>query len=362
MFVAIIGIFAALHLFYTSILLDRPLDTVAKTVNHLSRYFFLILSAFYFSDLRHRNLLPDAISRRFVFLNFGVLVGNLILGLLGFGYPVYSVSEGEVEVGVKGFFFAGNELSVTFLLLVALVIFFSPTILKRQKLFLLFSGTVLLFSITIATKTAIAGTLLLVLSAYYLRRKIFEKMLVSRWIFSFLVTIPLFIGFSLYFFLQSAAYEYIANIFQQVKPLATFLLSSRDIFVAHTFDLFLTKSTVFSFLFGLGEHRTVEMDFFDTLFNYGFFGTLVIYGTFFWVLVRVTRLSRREENDDSWGGFRVLFLRTAVFLVIIISFVAGHVLYSGMAAPFFAMTIAMLVPSTPQQDLLSDKKVPETHD
>ena len=112
----------------------------------------------YFSTIL-RNKLYDDLFGFFIKFNSIVFILNIFLGTLGLGYSTYSYG-----VGVKGFFYAGNEI---FLILLSITVFYllkNPRNNKTKFIYIIS----LILAVLIGTKTAMLAVLLICLLNYYL--------------------------------------------------------------------------------------------------------------------------------------------------------------------------------------------------
>ena len=96
---------------------------------------------------------------RALWINFGAVLFNLVIGAFGFGYPSYAGTNGEEGIGVNGFYVAGNELGGCFVLLFGFVMHY---LWNYRRIFFYPMGLVtLLCGALIATKTAMFASLIL---------------------------------------------------------------------------------------------------------------------------------------------------------------------------------------------------------
>jgi hypothetical protein len=316
-------------------------NSTGETVKYLINIFKFLL--FVFSFLYLNKILesyPSIIKsvRNVVTFNFIVVIFNLVLGLAGYGFPVYSIEDGEVSIGVKGFFFAGNEISGVFIILAALMIaFYLPKIKKPfyayASLFVLF-----LFSATLATKSAIGAMFLLCILVIFLKRKYLDTVKLDlKNILTLIFTVASISSALIYFFIQSAAFQRMSYYYENLSNILRFILSSRDAFLAREWNIFTAKNNAMNFIMGGGRYISVEMDLFDTFFSYGIVGIIIAYGFYFFSLFCATRNFSAHKK-----GFSDTIIYFTIILVFVQSFISGHILYSGMASVFHAAIIAIM--------------------
>jgi|GEM_PF-2050165 len=331
--------YLSLHLFFSVSVFSNNFADTLKIFNHLLRFIFFYTTFAYLYAVLHNDPENMRIFKRIIIFNLFILLGNLALGLGGFGYPIYELSDGEISVGVKGFFYAGNELSVVFLLLMALFMSLTGFFSKRMSFFAAASGAVIFFSITLATKTAIAGAIILVTIAIFFRKRLFapRSLSFSR-LLSLLFALIVILPPAIYAFVQSTAYERFLYYYQQYNELATFLLSSRDQYLGKNLSLILSRDDLLSLMIGVGKQVTVEMDFFDTFLNYGLLGVFVIYAYYLSIYSNIWKRFLRGGLSYQWA-----MVGYTAFMLFLVSFVSGHVLYSGLAAIPYALCCVLAV-------------------
>ena len=106
------------------------------------------------------------------------------------------------------------------------------------------------------------------------------------------------------------------------------------------------NSNIFVQLFGLGESRTVEMDPFDTLLNYGYVGVLICYSFYIYLFIKSWKYRRKNMIAKFVLYVNILILGASSF--------AGHIIYSGMASWLIALINTLIY--IPNHVLLEKKK------
>ena len=310
------------------------------------KYILLIFSYFFFSNLIKKNsnfLIGDIL---FVMnASFIVIALNMILGILGFGFAQYGEGSDEISIGTKGFFYAGNEITGV-MIVVFVFILFQTYKNKKLSFYILTALVLLLLSLMKATKGAILGTILSIISVpflYYcpkLLRVSFTTlkrtllMVISLVLLAIVVYQGIFItGLSVrlkYFFLR--------------KGIVSFILSSRDVALKKSLQEFIENSSLFEILFGKGTYLftravvdnygqpiIVEIDLFDFLFQFGFIGVTIVYGFHLYWLFRSIYFWKTGHKTY----VRFIFLMNTLMLFISLS--AGHIFNSGMVTLFLGM-------------------------
>ena len=309
--------FLTAYLFLLSIrwVLNPVFADFQQSFQTLFKIFCVIIAYIYFINSYNKQYIINIIKS-----NYFVFFVNILAGILGFAYGTYQY-DGQ-SVGSKGFFYAGNEVTYTFICLVFLTIYYKvyPNIILY--------GLNIVISFLIGTKAGILASILLVCGAiYYNSSKMKQKYI----LFSFVIMI--FISFELVtvFLKDTLLMKLIFYKFGQHQtgslPILNALLSGRLNFLSQVEFVFFKDFSLYYFLFGMGFPRSIsriEMDFFEVFYYYGL-STLFIITSFYILLLRKTTIKRYR------------YLRFFNIICISISFLAGHVLYSLMGGMFFAI-------------------------
>lgn len=300
----------ALFLYYA--LYDFSLFSVS--FSFISRFLMIIILYEYLSLIIKKYNIPKQIYKILKF-NFIVLVGNILLGIFGIGYGTYN------EFGSKGFFYAGNETSGVLLTLTPVILF---VMIKKYTIKSLKFMTVMLIclisAILLGTKSALLGMFIIIFYIIWKFSQISKGYIIS------------FVGLTII----SVCY-YIYNYFSFIIERFMFafdnrgmgwmaLLSGRDQF----YDVNMTEfyaSNIISTIIGLGmPQKLIEIDFFDFLYVTGYVGIFLLMTL--WIVNYKRSLKKGEITS-------VIFFTN--FLLIGVSFIAGHIYSSAMAGPFIAI-------------------------
>lgn len=288
------------------------------------------ISFLFFSSLPKHDWGQNRTYRIFVWANFGLIIINILLGVLGVGYSQYDGPDGGI--GGRGFFFAGNEVAGIFVL-------FSGTCwyLIREKGFtfkFLFFVFLLVLGILNASKTAVLGILLIIMmlevSLEIPRRLTLGELLKYLAIPIIAICIP----FILYIGIQTTGLIERFSFFYERMDLLTFILSGRNEMVEGALRFYPSDYTLWDYLFGLGSleflemmgvyhgvAHSIEIDFFDLLFMNGWLGLGLVMGAYLLILFRSLFVPKAALSGHMWAINLVLLL---------ISFMAGHVFNSAM--------------------------------
>lgn len=254
-------------------------------------------------------------------INYIVFVLNILIGILGFGRSTYS--EGMEEgIGTTGFFYAGNEVSYTF---ICLSFWFISNF--RNKKIWAYIVTILL-SIFIGTKACMLAALLLCFNdiIYSVRPKKRKYVLLLIIIFSIILCVCVSI-----FMTNHPLYKYISSKLKQQSvgdyPILNALLSGRITQLFKATNLYMENFSFNNFLFGMGypgHLKRIEMDFFEIYLYFGIF--LLVFEVFFYISLLYKAYACKDKK---------LFMFNLI--CIFLSFLAGHIVYSLMGGVFFAI-------------------------
>jgi len=305
---------------FTHIVSDFPWnsESLAMSLQIISNQVYFIY--FYFL-LKPNNRLEKYTSNKFLAVNIFVFLCNIILGIFGFGFYTYRFAE----IGIRGFFYAGNQVSVLFICLYYIVLMRIST--KSNKILLVYAIG-LVISLLITTRVSVAACILISCIDYYFRspkKRIFYIKLFSP--FLLLILIGLFVQL----LPQTQFWQNVEHNFRRELGnrgnLADAVSSGRVTSFRNNYEVWSSYSSPAVILFGFGpvipQRGRVEIDFFDTFFHIGAvftFFTLLFYIFLIYMSIRIKNMP--------------LFLFNLLYLSI--SFTAGHVWHSVMPGLFYA--------------------------
>ncbi len=273
--------------------------------------------------------------------NCTIFIANIFAGIGGYGYSTYGGSVGEGSIGVKGFFYAGNEISA--ILVVFAGLYLGKAYVKSKMNYILVAIFWVIIGFSISTKTAILAVLLLVMATPLLfeGRKIFFFNNIPSVIFMTGLALLSFQAFSLYTIFQETALYGRMDFFFRNHGIIGVVLSGRDLYAAVMWENFQSSVSIFNMIFGNGvsyyADRTVystELDFADMFFWHGITGVLITLFIFSSLSAYAAKYCVEVEY---------LFARTVLltnFMLLLIANLSGHIFTSGMLAflwPCFAI-------------------------
>lgn len=345
-FTILVGIFITGNIILVilqAIILQNPANWIVSDLNSLIKYLLWLLIP-YFSYQRKQELAKVDLSRFFRIINGAFILCLLIPYALGQGTYTYTASA----AGFKGFFYAQNDLSCVFIVLVSLacaellqniknkwsrktlmsvLIFFGDLIcilLIGMKTGIIYEGLILVYLLLSLMLSkhyysvenrgiTFAGCLLFLLVMVFKGLGVAAEMLSQTWI---RLT---------YFY-----HLYNGNLIQLIT-------SSRSEYLKASFAKFTAdQHRIFVLLCGQGPTYRVEnfgrlglseMDFFDLFFNYGLIGVIL-----FLIVITFFLNEAFKEKNFSIYSF-------CLIVILIYSFFAGYVLYSALSATIFGLII-----------------------
>lgn len=273
-------------------------------------------------------------------VGFAVLLVNLVLGVLGFGFSSYgNAAQGEEDaIGIKGFFYAGNEVSGVFVILYGVLLHLIWQ--KRKVIYLFFSLLTLLSGLLIATKAAMVAAILLVFSIPLVneRHKVLNLTPLKLKIIAPVLILGLILAVALIPIFESTGMLNRFMWFYNKKGIIGIILSGRDEFVIQMLYVFERYADFVDVVFGFSKNglgmftkSSMEIDPIDMYLWHGIAGLMVFLLNSI-VFLRVSYLAARLK-DSFWGPV-VLIIN---ILLISVSMIAGHIFTSGMLAPLFGL-------------------------
>lgn len=277
--------------------------------------------------------------------SFLILIGNLFLGLLGYGFSSYGSGsvESQRTAGIKGFFYAGNEVSGLFILLFGIALHLAWQ-RKNKFLYYMLIPVIFAFGFLVATKAAMltAAVLSFSIPMFNERNRLLNLTRLKIKLLAPVLLLVLFLIFTLVPILESIGIWHRFVWFYEKKGLLGIILSDRDEYIKYTVAGFYQFGDVLKTIFGMGRtgiglfaKESVEVDPVDMYFWFGSIGAL-FYIFLLFLYTRISYLATREVNSQ-WGP-TVLVINITLFAV---SLFAGHIVTSGMLGPLFGLVNGM---------------------
>lgn len=315
-------------------------------INHLfpdiikiSRYLTIILCFYFFTNYFQNNR-GEKIVFQFVYISYAVVVLNILVKYIGLGYPMYNYDD----IGSRGFFFAGNEISVLLLILSAII---GKRLWMKNKYFLYFAiGLLTIFTaLTISSKASMIGAIIILLMVPIKRPNIssINFKAVFGYSLSILIATPLIVMAAWRFVKNSKVYERFVHFYEQ-HDFLTFIYSSRNTFFYEYVEIYKEEYNFLEKFIGVGqtayeelsEMQTVEIDIIDIFFAQGIVGAII-----FLILIAFVFLQSLKFSFFSNYNYANFTFFMCVLLFVISNF-SGHTFNSGMAGPFIGLTFALM--------------------
>ena len=257
-----------------------------------------------------------------VSVNVAVLLGNLYLTFFGLGFSQYGVTEDGLFKGGAGFFYAGNDTGGAMIALLSLSL--ALTLRRSAAAYLLIAVAFIAGAIGLLSKTALAGTILILGVALLLTRPQLGFATVA------VVTIGLLALFELYWpYIELAVgrWRYLAGEF----GVLTYAIggAKRIGYIAEYLQTVAADPLLL--LVGTGWTGFAENNVFDLLEAFGIWG-LVFYAIWMLWAVNLRRAVRRLRPHREF-----VVALAGMVLLLGVSATAGHILQSAMLAPFVAL-------------------------
>ncbi len=332
-------IFVAIH-----IIPNGTLEALTSDVQWLLRFNIVWLGYHVFKQLLDRGRIGLSWIYKCIAFVSAVLFINLMLGTLGFGYSQYGKYSDSEQIGAVGFIYAGNEMS--FLLLLCQVVLCGITYHSQNRSsmvkYLLICAVFFVASVLKATKAAMLGSLIISFAfpaIEFARGLLTFKMsslkALAIGVFSAIIAIAA-APFAISLIERTGLLARMEYFFDEFGLLFV-IFSGRDQFARDFLDNVWADYTIVESLFGPGRHEMlvrlghpVEIDVLDILGGFGITGLVIYYLPYLALFFKSTTALLRKSPALSTG----LVFST---ILLAVSVTAGHVIYSGLAAPYMAL-------------------------
>lgn len=304
-----------------------------KIIKYITPYICFV----YFKELFLQND-NRLIKRLFFFVkaSYIIIVANVLLKSVGLGFSLY-----RSGIGSKGYIYAGNEISTVFLITYSILAY---RLLVRQKtlyfwFLFLFTANI---SFVLGSKSAIAGIVLITL---LMRVRPLAILASSRKLGNFIVVSAFIVPLAILLFVRklvsSELFQNRILYYYERMDILTLILSSRNLYLEKVSQTYLNEYNILEKLVGVGQSvyenntdRSVEIEFLDIFFAYGFVGLFLFLGMVFLTY----RLLKTRKNNNENPFSRLAYV--SFLLLLAISSLAGHVFSSGIAGIFIGFIFA----------------------
>ena len=317
-------IYLSFYLLHLALTTDEYKEPILMFSKFLSLFYLYFYFRFSFRCFPAKSALYG---RKALLIAWIVFACNVMLGLAGYGVSTYGgADEEDIDMGVKGFFFAGNELGGIMAVLAPFMFYLILAKLSGLKSVLAYM-VVIAIGTLVGTKTAILATWLsaIVIPLLYLppRKRL-----------GLILVLIAAIGLSIPYVINLISESSIGAVerwsyFYDSGGVERLIFSGRDEYW-NLLSREFYKSDFPIQLFGMGINgKIVERDHLDTLLIFGYLGFFLITSFFLYLLFYAYRY--RHNNS---------LMKVVIFsdlLVLGISYIAGHVWFSAMASVYIAL-------------------------
>jgi hypothetical protein len=307
------------------------------------KYLGSVLAFFYFRNIViHKGYLLKWIYR-WMFFSFLILVLNIFLRLFGLGFPMYAFDT--VEIGSKGYFYAGNEVSGVLLILASFLMYWYQLVDKKM-LFILVGILSVLTGLYLTSKTAILGTIFTFIYLFIFSPKTKRISIKNIFfaLFSFFIVLPIGLYFIVEYLKTSDVMERFSFFWNELD-IYTFILSNRNTFLFDFLEIFKKEYNIIEIILGVGQstfetlnnNHIIELDFFDIYFAYGVIGVSLFLFYISFILIQ----SKLKSFNKKLFPF-ASYVKYISIILIIVSFLSGHIFNSGMAAIYIGCVFSLM--------------------
>lgn len=307
----------------------------------VTKYLSIPIAFFYFKTVIQTHNNEFLVTKIFKWISFSywVLASNIFIKIFNLGYPMYDYGN----IGTRGFFFAGNEIS-SLLLVTSAIIGYKYWVINKNRLrFFAFFVFNLFLAILVSSKTVFLGVFLVFTLICIITTTLKVKIKTLKIISIVMVTI---IPLTLYFTYQAVLKAPVMvriKYFWEKLDLVTFIFSSRNIFTREMFIIYDNNFTIIQKLIGGGQHyyetqlsHIIEIDALDIFFAYGYLGAIL----FSFMLVYLVIQSYLFKKKSCFPYATLTFFMSLLLLAI--SSIAGHIFNSGIAGNFLGLLFALM--------------------
>ena len=287
--------------------------------------------------------------RRIVNFNASVLIFNLFLGVLGIGFGNYGESETGELIGTKGYFYAGNEVSATLIAIFALVMFTYRQVFKRNYLGLLTVVSIFFVaSLLSLSKTSLIGFFLVLV--FFMYNDLF---FVRNAKYSIITSLTVIATAPWWYSLLEVSIERWEFLWETNSDFMEFISSGRSERVVNYLTWLNGNDIGWQLLFGTGQRGVAEVgsfenDLLDLTMSSGLLGVF-FYAV--WISWAWSGLVDRICRHIPEGAF--VFYVMSMFIML--SVIAGHVIYSATLAPFIALVALASSQDSPFANSVADQ-------
>lgn len=286
--------------------------------------------------------IPDLFSKaapKILALSCVIFAANMLAGLMGLGFPSYTT--GGKDIGINGFFIAGNEMGAVFVVLSAFAL--TKAFHKSLKVYCLSSLVIIIIGVLIATKASMLASVILVLFLpIFIGGKKTLLPTLPKVVISALVLLILGVMTSMFIdVLKNAGFWTRLVWIYEEHGILRLILSSRDEFAQALFAIFTEHGQWYNWLWGMSSASAkhfwistklvAEVDPIDVVIIFGFVGLAAAMLIQFYLLHHVINWYQLKRSQLAPACLLSFLLLEAL------AFTSGHIWLSGMMGPFLGL-------------------------
>lgn len=286
--------------------------------------------------------IPELFSRaapRILILSCAIFAANMLAGLFGLGYPSYTT--GGKDIGINGFFIAGNEMGAVYVILSAFLL--TKAFHYSFKRYCFAAVVTIIIGVLIATKASMLASFILVLFLpIFISGKKALRPTTAKVVICTLVLLIMGIIISAFIdVLKNAGFWTRLVWIYEEHGILRLILSSRDEFATALFAIFSEHGKWYNWLFGmssasakhywLATKLVAEVDPIDAVIIFGFIGLGAALVIQFYLLRHVLHWYQLQRSQLAPACLLSFLLLQAL------AFTSGHIWLSGMMGPFLGL-------------------------
>jgi O-antigen ligase like membrane protein len=322
------------QIFSNNISVNFVLYDLTKITKYLSALGFFL---FFVNYIKKRNSIKLEKLFSLVGFSYIILAINVLLIYVGLGYPSYSSN-----IGSKGYFFAGNELSGLLIVLYSIIAY--RYWLRRTKTkFYIFTIFSFFIGLTISSKTSLLGVLIIAVLIIYSESTIKINVKFIKHSLIFFVIAPIVTYYSYIIIINSGIISR-WSFFWEKLDFWSFLLSNRNNAAEIAFEAYYKNYSILEKFIGVGQYNyefwnngiPVEIDVLDIFFAYGIVGSLLFLGILGFAFTQSRIFSRKKSYPFASHVSKM------ILLLFLISSLAGHIFSSGLSSSFIGLLFSLM--------------------
>ncbi|HEX7114293.1 MAG TPA: hypothetical protein VF193_04125 [Steroidobacter sp.] len=281
-------------------------------------------------------------AHRVLWFGMAVVLLNIGVGLAGFGYTAYGTAA-TGGIGIIGFFYAGNEVGATYVVLSAFVLL--QTWLTARHWYLVVGAALVGVALLITTKSAVVGSLALAfgIPIATLRGRLYRLGWKAAVLYGLALAVLVWAALEVWTILEvTGLAARIASVLAE-RGWVGVLFSGRELYVAQSMQGIWQEESIWQAIFGPGPSRisiwsgkpSTETDPLDLYFWFGvpgFLYCILLYACFIFLPWRALK----ERSNAHAPGVLL-----ANILLVALSIVGGHVVLSGMVGMVWAVLTSL---------------------